>query len=105
QCLPECVLLPAPWWERIPAAFDACRAVGVAVVLTLHDLVNQHTPVKSAARAINSANSVSFVSNATKASFVPIAGPVKNGVVILNGVDCDAASHAAAFVRSRPYLF
>jgi glycosyltransferase involved in cell wall biosynthesis len=104
QWRPNVANFHEPLWERIPAAFEACRAAGVPVVLTLHDLVNENTPAKSAARAINWANSVSFVSSATKSSFVPIAGPAQGGVVIINGVDCDAAAHAAALVRPRPYL-
>jgi glycogen(starch) synthase len=105
QWRPDVANLHEPLWERVPAAFEAFRAAGVPIVLTLHDLVNQNTPKKSAARALKAVDSISFVSAATRRSFVPLSASVKDTPVILNGVDCEAASQASAFVRPRPYLF
>jgi glycosyltransferase involved in cell wall biosynthesis len=105
QWRPDVANLHEPLWERVPAAFEAFRAAGVPIVLTLHDLVNQNTPKKSAARALKAVDSISFVSAATRRSFVPLSASVKDTPVILNGVDCEAASQASAFVRPGPYLF
>ncbi|HKV53503.1 MAG TPA: glycosyltransferase family 4 protein [Candidatus Binataceae bacterium] len=117
---PDVVNFQGPLWERMPAAFAACRATGVPVVLTLHDLAGRISAGRSPAdqdcdgvgesgekgkRAIASAAALTFVSSATRASFAAIAPQAANGEVILNGVDCTAAERAAVFARSRPYLF
>jgi glycosyltransferase involved in cell wall biosynthesis len=102
---PDLINLQGGLRDRYPAVMEACDEIGAPIVVSLHDYLGADAAPSHAPKAIDRADSVTFLSAATRKSFERFSDAAQYGEVIIGGVNCGAADAAEAYRRERSYVF